>query len=501
MNRFLALGTLVLAAMPVVSRASPPPDFAPLAALIQQTKGATALPSGTAIAVIRHGKVIYEGYFGYADIAARTPVTRDTAFYIASATKPFFALNALLQEDAGQLDMRMSLHDMFPEARFAGFDASAVTVKDLLVHTSGVDNQPLVWATAYSGIHDAKSLRGLVSVSYPDEKAARGTFKYTNVGYNILSVWLDGHMAEPWQDQLERNLLHPLGMRRTSAHISRARAAGWTLAKPYSFASAKPDQPLYIAKSDTTMHAAGGLVSTAPDLATFLIAQLGSGQRQAVPRRVIRRSHEPQAALTAKYMDFPRTGYAWGWYTGEYKGRTMLHHFGGFAGFHAHLSFMPDEGIALVVLNNEDVLGAQVTSLIADYVYGTLLGEPDVTATVSRRFDALRTKAAEVSLTAARQRAAIQARAWALSRPRAEYAGTYSNDLLGDMTVQVDEDRGMVIRWGNVQAVATGGEAPDRVRVEFAPNSGDFLDFRTENGAVTGISFERMVFRKSPAEG
>jgi hypothetical protein len=37
--------------------------------------------------------------------------------------------------------------------------------------------------------------------------------------------------------------------------------------------------------------------------------------------------------------------------------------------------------------------------------------------------------------------------------------------------------------------------------VEFAPNSGDFLDFRTENGAVTAISFEQMVFKKSPGQG
>ncbi len=102
---------------------------------------------------------------------------------------------------------------------------------------------------------------------------------------------------------------------------------------------------------------------------------------------------------------------------------------------------------------------------------------------------------------AARQRETIQARAWALSRPRTEYAGTYSNELLGDMTVHLDEGRGMVIRWGNVQAVATGGEAPDQVRVEFAPNSGDFLEFRTANGSVTAISFGQMVFRKSSGEG
>ncbi|MGM9451672.1 serine hydrolase, partial [Klebsiella sp. K47] len=69
------------------------------------TKAATGLPSGTAVVVVKDGKVIHEGYYGLADIAAGTPVTADTVFYIASATKPFFALNALQREAAGELDM------------------------------------------------------------------------------------------------------------------------------------------------------------------------------------------------------------------------------------------------------------------------------------------------------------------------------------------------------------------------------------------------------------
>src|SRR5262249_28486359 len=155
-------------------------------------------------------------------IAAQKPVTRDTAFYIASATKPFFALSTLVDEAAGKLDTRTTLSQMFPGTRFAGFDAASVTVKDLLVHTSGIDNPPLVWATAYSGVHDARSRLALVAASRPDEKAAHGTFKYTNVGYNIASVWLDRQSSTPWQQRVQRNVLRPLGMRHTAAYISEA---------------------------------------------------------------------------------------------------------------------------------------------------------------------------------------------------------------------------------------------------------------------------------------
>jgi len=501
MKKFLGSLLAMAALMSSAATAAPASDLEGLVDLVQRFKDATQHPSGTAVAVVKDGKLVYEGYFGYADINARTRVDRDTSFYIASTTKPFFALNILLKENEGKLDTTTSLQDAFPGIGFNGFDATAVTIRDLLVHTSGVDNQPLVWATAFSGIHNARSRHGLVANSYPAADAPRGTFKYTNVGYNILSVWLDDKFQTPWQDQLQDSIFSPLGMARTSAYISEAEAKGWPLAKPYSVAGVDRNEPLYLRKSDDTMQAAGGLVSTAPDLARFLIAQLEGGRldgRQVLPESVIGKSHAPQAKADKGYLDFERTGYAWGWYTGAYKGRQMLHHFGAFPGFHAHLSFIPEAGIGLVVLNNEDFLGAHLSSLIADYAYGVLLDEPDIQSKVSARLDELLQKAAGLQKTAASEQQKIQGRAWDLSLPHRAYAGTYSNDLLGDMTVAVEGDRQMVIRWGKLTAVAAGYDRKDHVRVEFSPHSGDLLTFVLKADKADAITFEGMTFKKAP---
>ncbi|MGX5729109.1 serine hydrolase [Pseudoxanthomonas beigongshangi] len=493
---------IVLAAYAALAAATPSPasaadpDFAPLARLIEQTKQATAHPSGTAVAVVKDGRVIYEGYFGDADIAAHTPVTRDTAFYIASATKPFFALNALLKDEAGQLDMRMSMREMFPDLRFAGFNPDAVTLGDLLVHGSGVDNPPLVWATAFSGVHDAASRRALVALSAPDPEAAHGVFKYTNVGYNIASVWMDERFGVPWQTQLDRAIFQPLGMHHTTARISRAEGAGWTVARPYSLAAEDPRVPLYLTKSDQTLQAAGGVVSTAPDLARFLLAQFPDARAGGLPAAAIMRSHQIRIGLDAKYQDFPRTGYAWGWYAGPYKGKPMLHHFGGFAGFHAHLSFMPAEGIGLVVVNNEDVLGAQLSNLVADHVYGLLLGEADVATTSARRFEELRAKAQAFRRNTLAKREEIRARTWHLSAPRDRYVGTYRHELLGDMRVTPEGPDGLRLRWGRLDAVATGAAEPDQLRVEFVPNSGQLLAFTVNDARVEALAFDGMVFRR-----
>lgn len=200
--------------------------------------------------------------------------------------------------------------------------------------------------------------------------------------------------------------------------------------------------------------------------------------------------------MDSRYMDFKRSGYAWGWYTGEYKGHGMLHHFGSFAGFHAHLSFIPEKNIGLVVLNNEDMLSARVSGLIADHVYGVLLGEPDTSTRVAVRFEALLSQAADLRSAAARQRELIQGRASNLSLPLDAYVGTYSNELLGRMVVGLDREGALSIRWGRLATRATGADDRDHVRVEFAPNAGHHLAFGVKDGRVESIGFADATFRK-----
>jgi len=247
------------------------------------------------------------------------------------------------------------------------------------------------------------------------------------------------------------------------------------------------------------MQAAGGLVSTAPDLAKFLIAQLQQGKyggRQIFPTSVIAQSQMPQVKLDGRHLDFKRSGYAWGWYTGEYKGKAMLHHFGSFAGFHAHLSFIPEENIGLVVLNNEDVLSSRLTNMIADFAYGILLDESDATARMSDRFDELLTQSKQWRLATAEKRNEIQARRWQLSQALEAYVGRYSNDLLGEMIVELNENGQLRIRWGRLNAIATAYDKTDHMRVEFSPNSGDVLSFAMKDGAADAIMFADATFKK-----
>jgi len=70
--------------------------------------------------------------------------------------------------------------------------------------------------------------------------------------------------------------------------------------------------------------------------------------------------------------------------------------------------------------------------------------------------------------------------------------------LLGEMNVEAAGDQALRLRWGQLDAVATAGEHLDQVRVEFVPNSGNWLTFHVADGQARSLSFESLSFQRVP---
>lgn len=477
--------------VPATAQSLTPQDFAELDQAIAAVKTQAGLPFGSAIALVHQGKVIYQHHSGYADIQRQLPVNGDTAFYIASATKPFTALAFLLLAQQGKVNLEQSLQQMWPQQKFPNIDASRITLRQLLTHQSGLDNQPLVWATAYSGIHTPQTLKTLASLSVPDPEAKTGEFRYSNVGYNIASLWLDAQSNTAWQDQLQQLIFKPLGMAHSSARQSEAKQ--WPLALPYSLL--KNADPLYLQKTDATMHAAGGMFATVGDLARFVTAQL-PGAKSLLPASMISQSQQTQVNTDSSYGDFQRSGYAFGWYTGPYKGEAMLHHFGGFPGYNAHLSLIPARQTGLVILHNEDVLSRDLNNLIADYCYGLLLGDAGTKTRVKGGFAKLGQKLTQLPAMKQKQQQKIAGRKTLLSLPAQAYTGRYQHPQLGEMTVSLNIQQQLVFHWGALQAIATGFDIKDELRLELVPNSGEVVKFGVGQSKVQHLTLSGMTFSK-----
>ena len=282
---------------------------------------------------------------------------------------------------------------------------------------------------------------------------------------------------------------------------------GWSVAQPYSIFSVVKNQQLYLSKQDNTMHSAGGMVATAPDIARFVIAQLNEGKvdgKQVFPASVIKKSQQIQVSMEQSYGDYERFGYAWGWNLNRYKDQVLHSHFGGFSGTAAHISYMLEKDIGVVILNNDDALYSNkaVSGFIASAIYHILLNDEQHTKEQAAKldqkltdeFDKIVSKFDNISQRIAQHQQQLDARKWQLTLPKKDYSGVYRHPLIGEIKVTLDDKNQFHASWGNMHAIATPYKTPDTFRVELAPGQGRPLKFNIIDNKIGSVVFDTMVF-------
>ena len=450
------------------------------------------LAPGMAVAIVRDTQVIYAKGFGWADVAARQPVTPQTVFYIASTTKSFTGLAAALLAEQGRLDLDAPLSRYLPTARLqAPLSADSITLRSLLSHTHGIDNDgPIVFRTAFTGEQTNDQLITLLA-AHPAAKTGR-EYVYGNIGYNIAGLAMDVTLRESWRDVLHRMIFQPLGMTSTSAYVSRLPRE--RLAQPYRW------QPTGFArapynKGDANMQAAGGLVSSAADMARWLEAHINDGVvdgRRVFSASAMAEAQRRQATARGNPRGLALNGYGFGWQIATLGADTILNHGGGFLGFSTSMSFMPRRRIGVVVMTNDNGTGSALADLAARAVYGRLIsGEGFSSDSLAR----LRTEAGGFRDRIAADRARRAARPQTLPFPLEAYAGTYENDLYGRVVFSVVNGK-LEARAGQAwSAVEVFDGANNALRVELT-GSGSVARFTMENGRAVSVEIFGITFRR-----
>ena len=91
---------------------------------------------GASIAIVHHGKVIFKNSYGVREINSKEKISASTNFNIASLTKQFTAMGILQLAEKNKLSLNDKLNRFFPEMNPKLADA--ITVKQLLTHSSGI---------------------------------------------------------------------------------------------------------------------------------------------------------------------------------------------------------------------------------------------------------------------------------------------------------------------------------------------------------------------------
>src|SRR5882724_2455764 len=402
------------------------------------------IPS-VAIVVIKDDQPVFLRAYGLADKESGVKADTDTLYYIASSTKSFMAMAAALLDKEGKIKLDDPMTKYAAGLTFTTSIPDKLKVRDLLIHTSGLRNSPLTFRMAYSGESDEKDMMRVFADVTTYDDARYGKYAYDNLGYKIYGLLLQRTLNKKWQDLLQERIFSPLGMRHTTAYVSKARASRMAIAESYMF-SADTGTVVRspIAKQDSNMQSAGGMMTSISDVGRWLRLNMNDGKldgKQVIPAEIMKSIHTGYTQTTRDEPPFLGNGeYGLGWQIGKYRNEKVIYHHGGFPGWSSHISYMPDKKIGVAVMINESTVGGNAGHLLATYVYDWLLGTADRETKYAAQLEAGATNYGKMKL--ARQ-ASVRERAdrkSQLTKPLQDYVGRYSNDQLGNIQITVQQN-------------------------------------------------------------
>ncbi len=115
------------------------PSLDSLGADIEKIRVQNDMPS-IAVAVARHGKIVWEKGFGWADRENRIAATEHAMYSLASVSKPITATGLMILVQSGKIDLERPINDYLGDAKLQARVGAAVgaTVRQVANHSSGL---------------------------------------------------------------------------------------------------------------------------------------------------------------------------------------------------------------------------------------------------------------------------------------------------------------------------------------------------------------------------
>lgn len=288
---------------------------------------------GLSVAVVRDRQVVLADGLGYADLERHEPATAETPYDIASVSKPISAVVALKLAEAGTLDLDRPLAEYSPWKQFCR-EFSA---------------QPSLFARDLQCDPATHSLRHLLTHTAAGRPGAR--FSYNPILYSWASRPMMAVTGTAFSSLVDRYVFAPAKMTR-SARKHRDLPLPETLARALAPPHRVDGSGAIVRAPDLEPQgdgAAGGVVSTAADLARFDIA-LDDGT-------LITPASLREMVTPARSSDGAALPYGLGWYVQEYGGQTLVWHSGWWEEAYSALYLkVPRKALTLILLANSEGL-------------------------------------------------------------------------------------------------------------------------------------------------
>ncbi|GFO58067.1 metal-dependent hydrolase [Geomonas silvestris] len=262
-------------------------DTARIDALVADAM-ARNLVAGAVVLIGSHDRVLFERAYGRVGAAPEArAMTVDTVFDVASLTKVVATTPAVLKlAEEGRISLLDPLTKWFPE--FVGHGKDEIRVLNLLTHTSGLDDIPLVSGSALKS-----AIEGAAAQKLKGEVGSR--FKYADLNFILLAELTRRATGAGLDLYSHASFYQPLGMVNTGFNPKNRERCSSTVCEDRVLTGEVQD---YLARQLGGVAGHAGLFSTAHDLARFCRMMLGGGSLEG--RRVLAQRTVDQ--MTAPYF-------------------------------------------------------------------------------------------------------------------------------------------------------------------------------------------------------
>lgn len=161
------------------------------------------------------GKVLYNRCFGFSNVRSRRDSIRpESAFQLASLSKPFTAVAVMQLYQNGKIDIGKPVKEYLPDFPFEN-----ITVKHLLQHRSGLKNYIYIadryWTDKKKPLtnRDITPLMAKYGKTLDFKPGSR--FRYCNTNYAYLALLVEEIAGMDFAEYFDKNIARPLGMTRT----------------------------------------------------------------------------------------------------------------------------------------------------------------------------------------------------------------------------------------------------------------------------------------------
>ena len=360
-----------------------------------------------AMVLLRTPQGNFNAGVGTTEVGVQLPPAANTHFRIASNTKTMTgALIVLLAQD-GKLKLSDPVSTYIPDVP----DGENITVAQLLKMRSGLYGytaDPALAAAMDANPGKAWTPQEVLAIAFrhPPQFAPDASYEYSNTNYALLGLIAEKVGGRPLAQQFADRLFGPVGLTQTSLPA----ADDTSMPAPYSHgymyggsfyaladdpypadmqaaAQAGTLQPVdYTNQNSSYATAAGGAISTADDLATWMKALVSGKVFNADYHQQWLTSLQPEDPAAP---DGQKYGYGIS-YQRFGPNAAMFYHGGELPGFNSFMGYDPDNDVALVIWTNLTLspdgrtTAQAMLPTVLDEIYAGLSLAPPPTPTTTR---------------------------------------------------------------------------------------------------------------------